>query len=247
MATFVLVHGAWHGAWCWELLTPLLEREGHRVIAPDLPGMGDDPTPLDQVSIEGWARFVANIVRAQPEPVILAGHSRGGIVISRAAELAHPNLLGLVYIAAFMVGDGQTLEEVMRQIPPRAESANSLEISADGRFSKIAPDAVERVFYNSSPPDLVVRARTLAGPEPMASFVTPLRIGEEGWGSVPRFYIECAQDRAIAPELQRLMQAALPCRRTIIMSTDHSPFYSGPADLAGHLHSLAEELAGVRV
>jgi pimeloyl-ACP methyl ester carboxylesterase len=243
MATFVLIHGAWHGAWCWELLTPLLEEEGHRVIAPDLPGMGNDPTPLDQVSIESWAGFVADIVTAQPEPVILVGHSRAGIVISRAAELAPANLLGLVYLAAFMVRDGQTLEEVMRQIPPRPESANSLQMSDDRRFSTIAPDAVARVFYNSSPAHLVARARALSGPEPMASFTTPLRVSEEGWGSVPRFYIECSQDRAIAPDLQRLMQTALPCRRTIRMSTDHSPFYSAPEELAGHLRSLAEELA----
>ena len=243
MATFVLIHGAWHGAWCWELLNPLLEEAGYRVVAPDLPGMGDDPTPLDKVSIESWAGSVADIVGAQPEPVILVGHSRAGIVISRAAELAPANLLGLVYLAAFMVRDGQTLEDVMRQIPPRPESVNSLEMSDDRRFSTIAPDAVERVFYNSSPPHLVARARALSGPEPMASFTTPLRVTEEGWGNVPRFYIECSQDRAITPELQRLMQVALPCHRTISMHTDHSPFYSAPAELAGHLRSFAEELA----
>jgi pimeloyl-ACP methyl ester carboxylesterase len=208
-----------------------------------VPLAGNDPTPLEQVSIESWADFVADLVGTQPEPVILVGHSRAGIVISRAAELVPANLLGLVYLAAFMVRDGQTLESVMRQIPPRAESANSLEMSEDLRFSTIAPDALERVFYNSSPPQLVARARTLSGPEPMASFTTPLRVTKEGWGSVRRFYIECSKDRAIAPDLQRLMQAALPCHRTISMSTDHSPFYSAPVELAGHLHSVAEELA----
>ena len=144
MATFVLVHGAWHGAWCWELLTPLLEGQGHRVIAPDLPGMGDDRTPLDQVSIESWARFVADIVGAQPEPVILVGHSRAGIVISRAVELAPANLLGLVYLAAFMVRDGPTLEAVLRQIPPRRESATSLRMSTDHRLSTSAPYFIRR-------------------------------------------------------------------------------------------------------
>lgn len=242
MATFVLIHGAWHGAWCWELLTPRLEEAGHRVIAPDLPAMGGDPAPLDQVSIESWAAFVADIVGGQRESVILVGHSRAGIVISRAAELAPANLLGLVYLAAFMVRDGQTLEEVMRQIPPRPESANSLTMAGDGRFSTIAPDAFERVFYNTSPPHLMARARALSGPEPMASFTTPLRVSEERWGRVPRFYIECSEDRAIAPDLQRRMRSALPCRRTISMSTDHSPFYSAPEELASHLRSVAEDL-----
>lgn len=243
MATYLLIHGAWHGAWCWERLVPLLEVAGHRALAPDLPGMGKDPTPLDQVSIESWAKFTSDLILAQPEPVILVGHSRAGIVISRAAELAHKNLLGLVYLAAFLVRDGQTLEEVMRQIPPRPESAGSLEMIAGGSASTIAPDAMERVFYNRSPPELVARARNSSCPEPMASFTTPLRVSEERWGRVPRFYIECASDRAIAPELQRRMQEAAPCRRTFTMNCDHSPFYSAPEELAGILLAVAEELA----
>ena len=246
MPTFILVHGAWHGAWCWERLIPLIDDEGHRVLAPDLPGMGNDRTPLDQVSIETWADFIADLVLAQPEPVILVGHSRAGIVISRAAEKAHSNLLGLIYLAAFMVRNGETLEEVMRQIPPRPESADSLEISADGRLSKIAPAAVERVFYNTTPPDLVARAAALSGPEPLASFTTPLEVSDERWGSIPRFYIACDQDRAIAPELQRRMQAAFPCRRSIQMNCDHSPFYSAPEELARHLLEVADELGADR-
>lgn len=246
MPTFILVHGAWHGAWCWERLIPLIDDKGHRVLAPDLPGMGNDHTPLDQVSIETWADFIADLVLAQPEPVILIGHSRAGIVISRAAEKAHSNLLGLVYLAAFMVRNGETLEQVMRQIPPRPESADSLEISADGRLSKIAPAAVERVFYNTTHPDLVARAAALSGPEPLASFTTPLQVSDERWGSIPRFYIACDQDRAIAPELQRRMQAALPCRRSIRMNCDHSPFYSAPEELARHLLEIADELGGDR-
>jgi pimeloyl-ACP methyl ester carboxylesterase len=244
MPTFILVHGAWHGAWCWEKVTPLLADRGYRVIAPDLPGMGADETPLDQVSIETWSAFVADLVRVQPEPVILVGHSRAGIVISRAAELACGNLLGLVYLAAFMVRQGQTLEQVMRQIPPRAESAGSLSVSADGRFSTIAPAGFERVFYNTTDPALVARAAALSGAEPLASFTTPLEVSDEHWGRVPRYYIACERDRAIAPALQQRMQAALPCRRSWTMDCDHSPFYSAPEMLARHLSAIAGDLVG---
>jgi pimeloyl-ACP methyl ester carboxylesterase len=205
--------------------------------------MGKDPTTLSEVSLEAWADFIADLALAQVEPVILVGHSRAGIVISRAAERAHGNLLGLVYLAAFLVRNGQTLEEVMRTIPPRPESAGSLTISGDGRFSTIAEPAVERVFYNTTAPELVARAATLSCPEPVASFTTPLEVSQERWGSVPRFYISCEQDRAIAPELQRQMQAALPCRRSISMNCDHSPFYSAPEDLARHLLAIAHELS----
>jgi pimeloyl-ACP methyl ester carboxylesterase len=170
---------------------------------------------------------------------VLVGHSRAGIVISRAVELAPERFVALVYLAAFLVDDGQTLESVMRQIPQRAESAGSLELSADGSSSRIAPGAVQRVFYNTSPPELVERARERSGPEPMASFTTPLSITRERWESVPRYYIECTQDRAIAPELQRQMQDRLPCERTFTMNTDHSPFYSAPAELSEHLLEIA--------
>ena len=85
MSTFVLIAGAWHGAWCWHKLVPLLESHGHVVLTPELPATGTDRSDPAGVTLESWARFVADIVTAAPEPVILAGHSRGGIVISRAA------------------------------------------------------------------------------------------------------------------------------------------------------------------
>jgi pimeloyl-ACP methyl ester carboxylesterase len=57
---FLLVHGAWHGGWCWEMIAPLLEAAGHKVVAPDLPGMGHDRAPLESVSLESWAQLSAS-------------------------------------------------------------------------------------------------------------------------------------------------------------------------------------------
>jgi pimeloyl-ACP methyl ester carboxylesterase len=239
MSIFVLVHGAWHGAWCWERVVPLLESHGHRVIAPDLPGMGDDKTPPGEVTLELWARFVADIVRQKPEPVILVGHSRGGIVVSQAAEYVPDRIQTLVYLAAFLVPNGRTLLDTMRRIPPRPESQDSLVFAPDGVTSTIAPDAVKSVFYNTTPDEWVARAEALSGPEPMVSFTTPLQVTDERYGSVDRVYIACTQDRAIAPQLQRMMVAETPCREVITMDTDHSPFYSAPDLLAEHLLAIA--------
>jgi pimeloyl-ACP methyl ester carboxylesterase len=101
---------------------------------------------------------------------------------------------------------------------------------------------MQRVFYNTSPAELVERARARSGPEPMASFTTPSSITAARWGSVPPYHIACTQDRAIAPELQRRIKERLPCERTFTMNTDHSPFYSAPRELSERLLEIANHL-----
>jgi pimeloyl-ACP methyl ester carboxylesterase len=110
MATFVLVHGAFHGGWCWYKIVPLLEAKGHRVLAPDLPGLGDDHTPLADLSLAAWTDSVAAKLHVLGTPVILVGHSRGGIVISEVAERVPEHVSALVYLTAFLVSDGESLQ-----------------------------------------------------------------------------------------------------------------------------------------
>lgn len=75
MGRFVLVHGGFVGGWCWEKVVPLLEGAGHQVEAPDLPGLGDDHTPIPQVSLQGYAERISEVLDARPEPVVLVGQS----------------------------------------------------------------------------------------------------------------------------------------------------------------------------
>ena len=113
-ATLILIHGAWHGAWCWQLLTPLLESQGIRVIAPDLPSMGADRAPAGDVTLESWARFVADVVEREAN-CVLVGHSRGGAVISRAAELVPDAIRRLVYLSAYLLTDGESVAAEARR------------------------------------------------------------------------------------------------------------------------------------
>ena len=85
MSHFVLVHGAWHGAWCWSRVVPLLEELGHSADAIDLPGHGDDPTPRASVGIGDYVRATGEALAKGPLPAVLVGHSMGGLLISSAA------------------------------------------------------------------------------------------------------------------------------------------------------------------
>ena len=106
IATFVLIHGAWHGGWCWDKVKPILEKNGHTVVAPDLPGHGEDKTPIADVSLAAYTERVCEILDQQSEKVILVGHSLGGLSISQAAELRPENIEILVYLSAFLLKDG---------------------------------------------------------------------------------------------------------------------------------------------
>ena len=237
MASFVLVSGAWHAAWCWERVVPLLEARGHRALAPDLLGMGPDRTPLAEVRLARWADQVAEVVRGAGEPVVLVGHSRGGIVISEAAERAPERIRKLVYLAAFLLPDGVSLAAAGGG-ENLQEGAGYLRVQPDN--SCVVPaELVGPTFYNTTPAEWVERAAGLLSPEPLDVFATPLQLSEARFGRVPRAYVECAEDRAVPPALQRAFRARLRCDPVITLPTDHSPFYSAPEQLVQALETIA--------
>jgi pimeloyl-ACP methyl ester carboxylesterase len=242
MATFILVHGSMHGGWCWQKLVPLLEAQGHRVLAPDLPGMGEDPTPLSEVTLSTWAEFIARLSREADEQVILVGHSRGGTVISEAGELAPQAMLGLVYLAALLLPAGKkAFEAAVAEDARRA--AEPGQWASDGLSVRIEPEAARALFYNRASPQDALWASARLCPEPLAPNLSPLTVSRERWGRLPRAYIECLDDRAVPIELQRAMHSALPCDPVVTMDSDHSPFLCEPRALAAHLADIASRFA----
>jgi len=240
VTTFILVHGAWHGGWCWDEVAPFLKAAGHQVVAPDLPGMGKDKTPLSKVDLSKWTLSISDEVVQAFDSVVLVGHSRGGIVISEVAEIVPDRIKTLVYLAAFLVPTGKTLADMLASVPDNPIAEGAIVMREDGISSVIAPAKVGPVFYNTTSPELTARAASLLSPEPMMSFTTPLRLSDTRYGRVKRGYIECAQDNAIPITLQRKMQQALPCAPVVTLDTDHSPFFSAPEALCRALLAMSE-------
>ena len=228
MTTLILVHGACHGGWCWERVMPLLEAEGVRVVAPDLPEW--QPGARDPIGF--WGEFVADLARAQaPEDrVILCGHSRGGVVISAAAEAAPEAVSGLIYLAASLLPRGQPLTGTWRAYTDLA--AEWVAPEPDEASFRIAPGCYQRMFCPDSDTATAAQAEARLRTEPFAAFATPMRITPERFGSVPRAYVETSRDMVIPLDFQRRMEAALPCDPVVTLDADHSPFLAMPERLA---------------
>ena len=113
MATFLLIHGAWHGGWCWDRVVPLLRAAGHEVLAPDLPAHGDDRTAWWRASLGAYASRVCETARPAGR-VIAVGHSLGGLVITEAAAREPALFDALVYVCAFLPLRGESLMSLGR-------------------------------------------------------------------------------------------------------------------------------------
>jgi pimeloyl-ACP methyl ester carboxylesterase len=237
MSTFVLVHGSFHGAWCWEKVVPLLEKGGHRAIALDLPGHGEDRTPLPQLTLERYADKVCAAIAAERDPVVLVGHSMGGMVITATAERVPERLVRLVYLCAFLPASGQSLLDLAKT---DRESALMPDVVIDepGGAHWVREGAARAAFYGDCPDDDAARAQGRLCKEPLAVVATPVITSAARFGRVPRVYIECSADRAIGPALQKRMVAAQPCR-LLSLPSGHSPFYAMPDALARQLVEAA--------
>jgi pimeloyl-ACP methyl ester carboxylesterase len=237
MSTFILVHGSWHGGWCWELVTERLTRLGHVAVAPDLRSLGEDDAPPSSVTLDDWTAQIESAVRAAGEPVALVGHSRGGIVVSSVAERVPELVAASIYVCAFLIPNGVPMVQVAmtdtesRLLPHlRIDEANG-QVTVD-------PEHHREIFYSSSPEPLAAGASARLKPEPLAPLATPLELSAERYGRVPRAYIVTLRDQTLGPALQRRMIDTEGVRRVIEFDTDHSPFYSAPDELVEGLLSL---------
>jgi pimeloyl-ACP methyl ester carboxylesterase len=238
MATFLLIHGAWHGGWCWRKVAPLLEASGHRALAPDLPGHGDDETPLTAVTLENYSNRICEIAGAQPEPVILVGHSMGGIAITQAAQNCPERIRALVYLCAFLPRNGDSLLTWATQDHGSMVNPTTVESQENGAVVVKSEHRREAFYGNCTDEDFEFAQSRLAA-QPGAPFGAPVGTSAAGWGQIPRYYIECERDRAITLKLQREMQKHSPCRETFSIDTDHSPFLSAPESLVDILLRIA--------
>jgi pimeloyl-ACP methyl ester carboxylesterase len=236
---FILVHGAWHGAWCWEQVEQHLGELGAASTAVDLPGRSGDPRSLGELTLDSYVDHLAAAIDASPDPVVLVGHSLGGLVISQTAERIPEKISSLVYLCAMLLQDGQSTVDASFNDPDSRLMAN-ISLDEAGTTSSVAESAVRDLFYGDCTVEASEKAARLLVPEPIGPASRPVHVTSERWGSVPRAYILCTQDRAISPAQQRAMIESVGVDKVIEMNSSHSPFLSQPERLAAVLIDLQD-------
>lgn len=220
--TAVLVHGAWHGAWCWELVLPRLDAAGVPVVVVDLPSVARaDATVHDDA---GCVRAALDSI---DEEVVLLGHSYGGAVISEAG--LHPNVAHLVFLTAFVLEAGESAQENTLTGGDEASDLGAAIEVGDGVLT-IVPDGAAAAFFHDCGPAVARAAIERLRPQSWAALGG--KVEAAAWRDKPATYVVCTDDRALPVALQRSNAARVGA--SVDWPTSHSPFLSRP-DLVAEL------------
>ncbi len=209
MTQIVLVHGAWHGAWCWDGVLAELHDRQIDAFAVELPFTG----------FEDDVDAVRSAIGSAGEPVVVCAHSYGGAVVSQAVVQLQ-NVGHLVYLAAFVNGGASALVESPITLLDAIVPA--------GAQCSFDPSFAQTIFYGDSEPETV--AAIAPRLRPMVLDAAAIAETPASPRAVPSTYIVCSRDGAIPPEAQWQMAQGLD--RVVVWPTDHSPFLTRPADLA---------------
>ncbi len=232
----VLVHGSWHGSWCWKKVIPLLQAEGYSPLAIDLPAHGKNRCNIVNISLDSYVDKVIATIDQIDRPVILAGHSMAGSVITQTAEYIPDKINRLIYLAAFLPENGFSLYDYALQ-DSGSELTGNIIIDEENNLSSLNPECISAAFYGRCSDADIEYAKANLVDEPLKPSNTPV-VTTERYASVPRFYIKCLLDCAVTPSLQTKMVNAMPCREIISLNTDHSPFFSAPRELSDSIQAL---------
>ncbi len=221
----VLVHGAWADGSSWSKIIPLLQAKGLHVVSVQNPltSIADDVAATNRM------------INAQDGPVLLAGHSYGGAVITEAGS--NPKVAGLVYVAAFAPDEGETLGGLAQNFPP-SPLFGEIQPIEDGYLLLTPKGVTEDFAQDLSPAEKTLIIATQAA-TPAALLSTP--IGKAAWRSKPSWFVISSNDRAISPE-QEISTAKRMGAKTLTLPTSHVPMLSQPQQVADFMIEAAASL-----
>ena len=243
MATFVLVHGAWHGGWCWWKTAPLLRQAGHTALTPSLTGLGERAhlahlIPPAALNLDLHVRDIAQLLESDDiSDAILVGHAYAGMVITGVAELVPERIAGLVYVNGVAPGDGEAMVDQLEAVRGPDFVARIRGYIADGALFMSAPTTAEEIAARwaiTDPDDQAFMLPRLS-PQPTLTFAQPVRPGRPEAAALRREFVLCSESgfESVAE------RAAASGWGVHHIDTGHDPMITAAEELADILSGIA--------
>jgi pimeloyl-ACP methyl ester carboxylesterase len=231
--TFLLVHGAWHGGWCWRRVSDALEKRGHKVFAPTLTGLGERSHLLDgKINLSTHVTDIANVIKWEGlKDFVLVGHSYGGFVISALAEQLRAPIASIVFLDAFLPDDGQSLSDIASQ-PVREGIAAALQRGEIGL--KPVPASVFRVNEKDR-----AWVDAMCTPHPIGTFTEKVKIDGARDRVAKRAYIRAKEYPSPSFDAARARAEASGGWRVYDMACGHDAMVDMPERLTEILLEVA--------
>lgn len=231
--TVVLVHGAWSDASAWNAVTPLLKAQGDEVITVNLAGHGKDTTSFAGITLKTYVDQVKAAIGTRTN-VVLVGHSFAGLVISQVAEEIPSQIKKLIYLAAALPHNGDSLLGLAKG-DPASHIGKFLTVDKEHGAAIIAKEGVAEIFAADAPQQVQEYIAATIKAEPLLPLATPVQLTEKNFGSIRKVYIHTENDHAISYPAQQYMVKNNKVATVYTLQSSHTPFISMPDKLAAIL------------
>ncbi len=227
MKNILLIHGAWHASWCWDIIVKQLKQRNFAVEAIDLPGHStNDKPPFHNIKLQDYTNHLISIIEKQKKQFILVGHSMAGVVISQVAEKIPKYIDRLIYLCAFVPNfQGSLSEEEQKFAISNIRNECIIDLN-QYRIIMSHSNRLKEIFYGDCTEEQFEYAKMKLQDQPLFPFGDKVSLSNECFGSVKKSYIECTKDQAILIEDQRRMRSDIT--DVVSLESDHSPFLSHP-------------------
>lgn len=237
MAHYILIHGSWHGAWCWYKIAARLVSEGHEVKVPELPGRISNPARPIFVGLGHMVKSVAQYLPTDRKTTIVV-HSRYGIIASQLAEAYPERIKRIIYVASFMIPSGKCVAEYFKH-DKDAMIGPYIEVSKTGMWDRLNPKIFRECLYHDCSDEDNMLGKLLLGKEPLRPAITKLKLTSDKYGQIPRAYIRLTQDRAVSLSLQDRLINETQVSRVESVEASHSAYFSKPDELTQTILKLS--------
>jgi pimeloyl-ACP methyl ester carboxylesterase len=235
--SIVLVHGSWGAGALWDDVSAYLRFQGHRVVAVDLTSHGSDPTPPGTATLGDYVADVSAAVHSLPMPVYLVGHSMAGMVISQYAENEPTTVKELIYYAAFLPQNGQSLLDLANQ-DPNSMINQYVVIDPVNGIATFPPQGVAPTFCADCSQSELNTILNNYCDEPLGPLGTPVSLTAGNWGLVKKKYFFTINDQAVTYPFQQVMAATVTLAKTTSMSSSHYPSVASSSIFSDKLLTL---------